>query len=201
MVLVAAIACVSCSQQQVTYQCVAPYPAGIQADNLTDCTVPADFTADDFNWMGGHVTMEVYNEDIYDAVEVTTMKAGDTLVYNGERMVVNTIEQQGELWVINGGLEEGGAYLRAYEGGTFRAVQMDDHSVYTSLGKAEVPLAENFIITDCGDYPTDPTDTIYAEQKLYIEGLQGYKKEFSHLNTQVLIEHGVITGIFRHWIP
>lgn len=201
MVLVAAMVCMSCSQQKVTYQCVAPYPAGIEVENLTDCMVPATFTADDFNWKGGNVTVEVYNEDIYDCVAVTTMKAGDTLVYDGERMVVATIEQQGELWVINGGLEEGGAYLRAYEGGTFRAVQMDDHSVYTLLGKAELPLAENFVIADCGDYPEDPMDSIFTDQKPYIEGLKGYKKDFSFLNTRVLIEHGVVTGVFRHWIP
>lgn len=193
---------VACKHQtEETYQCVAPFPPSIQIDNISDCIVPARFSIDDFNWMGANLTMTVFSEDIYDAVEISLLKIGDTLVFGGERMVVDSIAEEGDIIVVNGGMEEGGAWLRSNGGGTYRAVQFDDHSLYTTIGKVEIPLADDFVFIDCGDYPTDPSDTIREGQKCYIEALDGDKKEFSCLNTRVLIEKGLITEINRHWIP
>lgn len=116
-------------------------------------------------------------------------------------MVINKIAEEHGGIDINGGLDEGGCCLAGYEGGTYVARNWDDHATYTKLGKAEVALAENFMIIDCGDFPEDPMDTIRTDQKLYIEKLKDYKKEFFQLNTRVTIENGMITEIKRHWIP
>ena len=53
---------------------IAPLPSGIDVDNLQDCTIPAAFSPDDFNWMGGNLKMTVYNEDLYDAVNISLMQ-------------------------------------------------------------------------------------------------------------------------------
>lgn len=183
------------------YKKIAPLPSGIDLNNLQDCTVPAVFTSDNFNWMGGNLTMTVYCQDLYDAVEVSQMQVGDTIIYDGKPMVINTIaEEQGGI-NINGGLDEGGCCLAGNEGGTYVARNWDDHATYTKLGKAEVALAENFVIIDCGDFPDEPYDTIHTGQKLYIESMKDYKKDFFELNTRVTIENGMITEIKRHWIP
>ena len=199
MLLFAAIVC-SCGQKTAP-KLVSPLPSGIEIGDLTDCMVPACFTSDDFRWMGGNLTMKVFTEDLYDAVEVSLLEPGDTLIFDGEKIVVGTIEDMGGLLSVNGGLEEGGAWLQAWEGGTYRACQWDDHSLYSELGTVELPLSEDFMIVDCGENPEDPSDTLTTGQKLYLETLESWRREFSPLNTKVVVENGIITAIIRRWIP
>ncbi len=183
------------------YQRIAPLPSGLDVDNLQDCTVPVVFRPDDFNWMGGNLTMTVYSQDFYDAVEISQMQIGDTIIYDGKPMVINmfTVGQGGI--EINGGLEENGCCLAENEGGAYVARNWDDHATYTELGKAEVALAEDFMIIDCGEFPEDPSDTIRSDQKLYIEKMKESRPDFFTLNTRVTIENGKITEINRRWIP
>ena len=197
--LLASLVC-SCGPKTAP-KLVSPLPSGLEIDALTDCAVPARFTSDDFRWMGGNLTMKVFSEDLYDAVEVLRMTPGDTLVFGGEKMVVETVEDSGGFLSINGGLEEGGAWLQAGDGGTYRACQWDDHSLYSELGTAQLSLSEDFMIVDCGENPEDPSDTLTTGQKLYLETLEGWRREFSPLNTKVVIEDGIITSIIRRWIP
>ena len=202
-ILILLTACVlicSCNEES-SHKCISTLPAGISIDSMIDCCVPASFTASDFNWRGSNLTMTVYNEDLYDAVDISQMQTGDTLIYEGKTMVVNSITEENGIKCINGGLEEGGAWLVSNGGGTYRATIFDDHSVYTTLGKKQMLLADDFIIIDCGENPDDPSDTIRTNQKQYLESLEGYKKEFYNLNTKVFIENGRITEIHRVWIP
>ncbi|MDO4955652.1 MAG: hypothetical protein Q4E60_01355 [Bacteroidales bacterium] len=194
----AVLVCACKNEKKQEHKCIAPLPAGIEVNNLKDCTVPAAFTPDSFNWMGGNLTMTVYNMDLYDVVDMEQMQVGDTIIYEGEAKVINTINRENGI-EINGGLEEGGCWLAPNEGGTYVARNWDDHATYTELGKAELPLAEDFVIIDCGEFPTDPNDTIRTDQKLYIEQLT--RTDFFSLNTRVTIENGVITEINRRWIP
>ncbi|MDO4215476.1 MAG: hypothetical protein Q4D12_06140 [Bacteroidales bacterium] len=199
---VAALLC-GCAQekQTVAHKCIAPLPAGVAVDDLQDCTVPAAFTLDDFNWMGGNLTLTVYNQDLYDVVDISEMQVGDTLIYNGNPMVINKIDKGNGGIDINGGLDEGGCCLAGFEGGTYVARNWDDHPTFTELGKAQVALDQDFVIMDCGMDPQDPVDTIRTGQKLYLETLQDGRKDFFQLNTRVTIENGQITAISRHWIP
>lgn len=204
-VFVLALAAIICGcapkNPKAAHKLIAPLPTGIAVDSLQDCTVPASFTPEDFHWMGGNLTMTVYSQDLYDAVEISQLKVGDTLIYDSKPMVIRKIiEGQGGI-DINGGLEEGGCCLAGYEGGTYVAKIWDDHTTYTNLGKTEVALAEDFQIIDCGLDPGDPIDTIRTNQKRYIENLKDSKRDFHQLNTRVTIENGLITAINRHWIP
>ena len=85
-----------CSHNRTTteHKLIAPLPAEIAVDNLNDCTVPATFTPDNFNWMGGNLTMTVYNQDLYDAVEISQMQVGDTIIYDGKKLVINKIAEE-----------------------------------------------------------------------------------------------------------
>ena len=129
------------------------------------------------------------------------MQVGDTLVYDGNPMVVNKITKEHGDIDINGDIEEGGCHLVGNEDGTYVARIWDDHATYTELGKAEVALAKDFKIIDCGEFPEEPSDTIRTGQKLYIENLKNGRKDFFQLNTRVTIKNGMITEIDRHWIP
>ena len=200
--LAGAMLCGCGSPAAEEHKCVAPMPAAISVDNLRDCMVPAAFNPENFNWMGGNLHMTVYNQDLYDAVEIAQLQAGDTLIYNAYPIVIEKIEETGNGIEINGGaIDEGGCCLAANDGGTYVALHWDTHATYTQLGEAEVPLAEDFVIIDCGENPTDPSDTIRTDQKLYLENLTGGGKDFNTLNTLVTIEQGQITAITRRWIP
>lgn len=184
---------------------VRPLPPGIDVNNLQDCTVPAAFTCDDFRWMGGNLRMKVYNMDLYDAVEVSQLQAGDTVLYASQPIVVQTITREGDVVEINGGLgnEEPGCWLRAYEGGTYVGQEFDDHASYTMLGTAELALAQDFVIVDWTYGPEMSLDTVRVTdmQKLYLETLPDFKRFFSPLDTRVTVTDGMITEISRHWIP
>lgn len=78
---------------------------------------------------------------------------------------------------------------------------LDGHSTYTSLGKVTLPLAADFKLIDCGDNPTDAYDTIKVAQESYLKKVKDYKKDFSPLNTKVIIKNGAIASIIRRWIP
>lgn len=203
VLIIAAVLLCGCveKEKEGTHKVIAPLPAGIEADNLQECTVPASFKIEDFNWRGSNLTMTVYNKDLYDAVEISLMQPGDTLIYEGKPMIVNTMEEVNGYLEINGGLEEGGCWLAGYEGGTYIAKIFDDHATYTELGKAEVMLADDFVIIDCGSNPEDPIDTIRSDQKLYLESLEEGRRDFFALNTVVRIENGMIKEINRRWIP
>ena len=192
----------SCGGKKAEHKCIAPMPAGISIENLQDCCVPAQFTSENFNWMGGLLGMKVSNMDLYDAVEVTQLQVGDTIMYAGEPIVINKIEETASGMEINGGqVDEGGCRLVGYEGGTYIARGMDDHATFTELGYKEVPLAEDFVVIDCGVNPDDPSDTIRTDQKLYLENLKDGRDWFSPLNTVVTIQNGNIVEIKRRWIP
>ena len=195
-----ALCLISCSKK-VAYQMVKPLPAPYEVNKLLDATVPASFSSKDISWEIGKLSMEVFSEDLYDSVAVSQLKKGDTVVYDGKPIEVKEIERKDKYVTVNGGVEEGGADLTANQGGTYRGSQMDDHSTYTSLGKVTLPLAKDFVLIDCGENPTDPSDTIRTGQKEYLEKVPEYRRDFNMLNSRVRIENGVVVEINRHWIP
>ena len=196
----AAVILSACGGNRTACQKITPLPAGYTLENIGDCTFPAAFSADDFNWRGSNLTLTVYEEAFYDAVQIGSMKKGDTLVFDSRSIVVDTILRDGDFMTVNGGEEEGGADLQAGEGGTWRGTTFDDHSVYSEMGKVELILDDGFRIIDCGTEPTDPVDTV-TFVKPHIDALESSRRDFSPLNTRVRTENGRIKEIVRRWIP
>ena len=201
LIFVGVALCLSSCSKKMAYQMVKPLPAPYEVNKLQDATVPASFSSMDISWEIGKLSMEVFSEDLYDAVAVSQLKKGDTVVYDGKPIVVKDIERKDKYVTVNGGIEQGGADLTANQGGTYRGSEMDDHSTYTSLGKVSLPLAKDFVLIDCGENPTDPSVTIRTGQKEYLEKVPEYRRDFNILNTRVRIEKGVVVEINRHWIP
>ena len=162
--------------------------------------IPAVFTSSDFNWKDSTLTLTAYSIDTYKASEIDNLQKGDTILFRNDTIIVSKIEK-GRYLTINGGIENGGVELAAYEGGTYRVQLMDDHPQYSQLGKVQLPLSKDLTIIDCGDNPTDPYDTIRTNHKQWLDNAKEYKREFSELNTRVNIENGIITTITRFWIP
>ncbi len=186
---------------KATHQLVQPLPAGLTMENLSDATMHVAFSANDFDWKSNTLRIKVYTEDLYDTVEVNHLQTGDTLIYDGNRIVVDSLVIDGSYITVNNGIEEGGANLVAHEGGTYRAMQLDDHSTYSKLGETTLPLRSDFAFIVCGENPTDPYDTIRVNPQAYLAELPDYKQEFTVLDTEVRIENDSIVSITRLWIP
>lgn len=189
-----------CSQMNGP-QKISPLPCTFQLDHLTDATVAAAFTSTDFSWNDRKLTMNVYSEDLYDSVAVSRLKSGDTIVYEGQPIVVQNIVAKDSFVTINGGIEEGGANLTGCAGGKYRGSQLDDHSVYTERGKVTLPLANDFVLLDCGANPTDSYDTIKVNQESYLQKAPEYKRSFGPLDTRVQVKSGKVVSVIRRWIP
>ena len=89
---------------------VEPMASDIDLSNLTDCTlqVSFDLKQDLVSKNGSYkLTMVVYDYDRYDAVEVSQLKEGDTIVIDGQDVVITSIDRTNGVQ-INGGIDEGG---------------------------------------------------------------------------------------------
>lgn len=183
---------------------LAPLPAGYSLQELSDVTFPAAFSADSISWEDRTMNVAVYALDLYDAVDVSRLAKGDTVRFQGVSMAVDTLEWHNDCLIVNGGIEQGGACLKAHEGGTWRGLLMDDHAPYTLLGRVTLPLADDLTLTDCGDFPDDAPVVAAASDSLasYLGRMPAWRRAyFFDLNTTVRTEGGRVTEIVRRWIP
>ena len=185
--------------EEPRYQCIAPLPPAYSLDSFDDVMVPAGFTLDDFDWEGNNLTLTVWSKDLYDAVQVSQMKPGDTLVYRGEKMLVSEVEQEDAILTVNKGLYEGGAWLTPQGGGVYRAVESSDYATYTELGSVSLPIDEGFVFIDCGEDYNDPSDTITSCHRQYMESK--VNRNFWPGNTDVRIVQGKVVSVHRRWTP
>ena len=185
--------------EEPAYQCIAPLPPAFSLESLDDVTVPAEFSMDDFDWDGNSLTLAVWSMDLYDAVQVSQMKPGDTLVYRGENMVVNEVGHEEGMVTVNNGLYEGGAWLIPVGGGIYRAIESSDLATYTELGSVSLPIDEGLVFIDCGDDYNDPSDTITSCHRQYMESK--VNRNFWPGNTDVRIVQGKVVSIHRRWTP
>lgn len=140
------------------------------------------------------IDLTVYTYDLYDAVEITTLTPGDTLVVKGTEIPVKTVEQ-GDGIAVNGGLVNGGIDLTSAGGGTFRVQLENDARDLYEVGTVTLPVGQDCVLTDDAD-PEDTGRTLYAGDLL---GLGD--EVFSPQATTVETVGGTVTAIHRDYIP
>lgn len=140
------------------------------------------------------IDLTVYTYDLYDAVEITTLTPGDTLVVKGTEIPVKTVEQ-GDGIAVNGGLVNGGIDLTSAGGGTFRVLLENDAPDLYEAGTITLPVAQDCVLTDDSD-PEAPGRTLYAGDLL---GLGD--EVFSPQATTVETAGSMVTAIHRDYMP
>ena len=194
-------------QQQPAQQeakTVAPMPSGLPLGDLKDATVNVAFSSAD--WKDGELTLHVYTEDLYDAVDVTTLKEGDTIVVNGKEYKVRTVEDKDGIQ-INGGLgeSEDGVTMNPYEGGTYRPANFSDAVSYSYEGDVAFPVAENCkmnIQNLVEGKDGNELQTVTLEGADIADMLANAEEgQFNPNNTRVMMEAGKIVEINRVWTP
>ena len=101
---------------------VEPLPVTLDANQLTDCTVAVSI-GEGHAYVDGageqQMKVTVFTYDLYDMVDISQLKAGDTITIRQEPVIVATLEQADRDVIINGGIDVGGYVLRTDEDNTY----------------------------------------------------------------------------------
>ena len=157
----------------------------------------AGFRGSDIREDGGQLVIDltVYTYDLYDAVDISMLAAGDTLVVKGEDIPVTAVAEENGGVTVNGGLENGGVDLISAGGGAYRLQLEDDARDHYEVGTVTLPVGQDCVLTDDSD-PEDPGRTLYAGDLL---GLGD--EVFSPQATTVETVGGTVTAIHRDYMP
>lgn len=182
---------------------VAPYPQTVDLANPEDGIYPAAFKADGLQTSanGTTLTVTLFTEDIYDAVEVGLLAPGDTFQLSGSPITVTTVEKDANGGIVlNGGLESGGCTLVSNGGGTYRVTGLDDYPTYTEQGSAALPLAPDCTFTDSSDL--EQKSPVVTAGDALATALPALKNQnFSCYGTTVRLAGGKIVEITRIYTP
>ena len=177
---------------------VTPNNPEIDIEALADGIYPAAF--EQAALADGAMTFTVYWEDTFDIVEISQLAPGDAL-YVGDTLIdVETVEREDDL-LINGGLDNGGVTLRAYEeDNVWKAVVENDEHTYMNWGETTLPVSDDVTFTDGWDIENDPVTVTGAEA--VAEAITGAEMDaFIPENTTVRVEDGRIVEIVRVYMP
>lgn len=157
----------------------------------------AGFRGSDIREDGGQLVIDltVYTYDLYDAVDISMLAAGDTLVVKGEDIPVTAVAEENGGVTVNGGLENGGVDLISAGGGAYRLQLEDDARDLYEVGTVTLPVGQDCVLTDDAD-PEDTGRTLYAGDLL---GLGD--EVFSSQATTVETAGGMVTAIHRDYMP
>ena len=181
---------------------VAPLHEEIDLSNLGDRMILATLLPDSMKKADDGITadFELYTMDIYDAVEMTTLKPGDTIIVDSEPILVESIEDNGSI-VINGGIENGGAEFTSNGGGTFRYFGFDDYATYTDRGKVNLTINKDTVIMDYSDPENAEGIQINPEEFMDFVNNPANNTSFTYGNTTIRTEGGKLVEITRKYVP
>ena len=178
---------------------VEPLASTLDVSALTegDNQFMAGFRGSDIREDGGQLVIDltVCTYDLYDAVDISMLAAGDTLVVKGEDIPVTAVAEENGGVTVNGGLENGGIDLTSAGGGTFRVLLENDAPDLYEAGTITLPVGQDCVLTDDSD-PEAPGRTLYAGDLL---GL--VDEVFSPQATTVETAGGTVTAIHRDYMP
>ena len=127
---------------------IMPLPSTIDISNLKECTLAVslnkgDAYVDDNGIMQMKVT--VYDYDLYDMVDISTLKEEDIIVIGKKDVRISTLERSNTgTIIINGGLDQGGYELVTDESGVFYETGYSDVKSYYSIGEAVIRVSTEF---------------------------------------------------------
>ena len=183
-------------QDEILTVTVLPLP-DTTMENLTDATLSVSFEQGDVYLDDtGKLQMKVkiYTYDLYDAVDISRLKVGDTIVRCGEEVKVDALERsESGLLCVNGGLENGGFELAAAGGGIFREVGIHDENNWYEAGTATIRVSADFVGYD------NAAEVVIYPGDFLTNGVVNYN--FTPNNTSIRVEAGQVVELNRSGVP
>ena len=195
------------SQQMTTSEVkesavITPLPVTMDITRLEECMVAislekGDFYRDKTGAVMMDVTVFVY--DLYDMVDISLMKEGDTILRGQDEILISSIERkESGLVLINGGLDKGGFELYTEGNTVYYEKGYSDSKFYYELGKVTLPVSPDFIYNDASDLDKDAV--IFSAED-FLKDVSGIDYHFYANNTTIQIEKGYVTAMTRVYVP
>ena len=176
------------------FNTVSPLPAAVDTDN---CTVAVSLEESGIG--SNALTVTVYDYDLYDMVDIASLKGGDTIVIRGEEVVIEALEQDSFGGVlINGGPDMDGYLLRTDENTVYYEIGFNDAKSWQPVKELTATVSEDFTFTDASD--PDKGTVTYSFADMAAADSQIYFP-LHPSNTTVVIENGVILAMERFYTP
>ena len=181
---------------------VTPLPCTIDMNALDNCTLAVSFEkgdayVDDTGAMRLDVT--VYTYDLYDMVDMSLLKEGDTMVIGGENVLVESLERtETGAVLINGGIENGGYDFSHTENGVYFEHGMSDVKSYYPIGEASIKVSTEFRFIDSSDL--DKGEMMYYPGD-FLTDAAGIYYHFTPNNTSIVVEDGKVIQMTRVYTP
>jgi hypothetical protein len=188
------------AEQEAPAAVVYPLP-DTTMENLSDAILSVSLEeggayVDDTGKM--QMEVKVFNYDRYDMVDISALKAGDTVVTHAGEVEVTAMERSDSgIIYINGGLEEGGFDLVTDESGVFYEVGFNDAKNWYEVGEATIRVSADFEGLDNAD-PEKGEVVLYPGDFL-TGAVADYN--FAPYNTTVRVEGGQIVELNRIFTP
>ena len=181
---------------------IRPLPETLDINALDNCTVAVSLEKGDAKLSDdGKMVMylTVYSYELYDMVDIASLKENDVIVRKNEEVTVSEVERlDSGLVRINGGEENGGFDLVSNDSTVYYETGMNDIKAYYEIGMATLPVSDEFEYIDesvldseaktyyPGDFLTDDAEIEY---------------NFTPNNTSIVIENGTIIKLNKVYMP
>lgn len=190
-----------CGIKEPANKVVSPLPQTLDITNLTDCTLAVslekgDVYVDDNGKM--QMKARVYVYDFYDAADITSLGAGDTIERLGEEIEITDVERlESGLVRINGGVEKGGFELFSEGDGVFYESGMSDVRAHYEIGEASFPVSDAFLCRD----ESNPEDVKEYSGGDFLTDAAGISYHFTPHNTILVIQNGEAHMMQKRYTP
>ena len=181
---------------------ISPLPETLDINALDNCTVAISLEnggvyVNDSGKMVMDVT--VYSYELYDMVDIASLKENDVILRKKEEVKVTEIERlETGLVRINGGEENGGFDLVSNDSTVYYESGMNDIKAYYELGSVTLPVSDEFEYVDESDLDAD-AKKYFAED--FLKDDSGIEYNFSPNNTSIVIENGTIIKMNKTYMP
>lgn len=184
---------------------VMPMKMGVDTANIEDATLRASFDASAIDPESKTASLALYEMDVYDVVDMTTLAVGDVIIVGDKEYTVDSVNENGEYIEINGGYaaSETGMTFVSNDGGTYRTMLSDDYATYSKIGDVVLNISDEFSLVDHmgGEPDNEGVSTDLAGYPEYVSGLDEFGIVFDCANVEVHIVNNELVSVVRYWVP
>ena len=181
---------------------IAPLPSAFDLENMENCTISVSLNVGDAymdDAGNGYMKLTVYDYDLYDMVDISSLKAGNIMLLRGKNVPVTSVERLDTgLVLVNGGIDNGGFDLWSDEDTVYYESGYSDAKAFYELGEVALPVSQNFRFVDSSDLDNEPIECTFEN---LIDDSADFDYYFTPHNTRIVIESGYVTEMHRVYVP